>query len=176
MRLTLDSWLLFKQARRRELQSLSDSRVIQMMPWYICLSLCKRVQCRIILFSVILLIDILCRFLNLIFSWTFLTIFEVSVVRNWFHFSKFPLLFCISQTFIVLLIALTTLLNLSPDYLAKLLDVMSYIVELMLDISIVALTLAAQGTLDFESKSYKMLDGIFMVILVNVGEIVAKLG
>jgi len=71
---------------------------------------------------------------------------------------------------------LTTLLNLSPDYLAKLLDVMSYIVELMLDISIVALTLAAQGTLDFESKSYKMLDGIFMVILVNVGEIVAKLG
>jgi len=74
------------------------------------------------------------------------------------------------------LIALTTLLNLSPDNLAKLLDVMSYIVELMLDISIVALTLAAQGTLDFESKSYKMLDGIFMVILVNVGEIVAKLG
>jgi len=71
---------------------------------------------------------------------------------------------------------LTTLLNLSPDNLAKLLDVMSYIVELMLDISIVALTLAAQGTLDFESKSYKMLDGIFMVILVNVGEIVAKLG
>jgi len=53
---------------------------------------------------------------------------------------------------------------------------MSYIVELMLDISIVALTLAAQGTLDFESKSYKMLDGIFMVILVNAGEIVAKLG
>jgi len=74
------------------------------------------------------------------------------------------------------LIALTTLLNLSPDNLAKLLDVMSYIVELMLDISIVALTLAAQGTLDFESKSYKMLDGIFMVILVNAGEIVAKLG
>lgn len=74
------------------------------------------------------------------------------------------------------MIALTTLLNLSPDNLAKLLDVMSYIVELMLDISIVALTLAAQGTLDFESKSYKMLDGIFMVILVNVGEIVAKLG
>lgn len=82
-----------------------------------------------------------------------------------------PLLFVTTLSIIILMATLTGMSRLHSDKLVEFLNVMSDAIKFMLDIVTGVLSLAAQRPLDLQSEVDEVFDSVFMIFLVDFGEV-----